>query len=59
MDQFFNDQVDVAIATIYNEYHVVLGKWNERIRYGCVQHRRCRCCDAGGYADCEGRLGQE
>ena len=24
MDQFFNDQVDVAISTIYNEYHVVL-----------------------------------
>lgn len=24
MDQFFNDQVDVATATIYNEYHVVL-----------------------------------
>lgn len=24
MDQFFNDQVDVATATIYNEFHVVL-----------------------------------
>jgi NitT/TauT family transport system substrate-binding protein len=24
MDQFFNDQLDVAISTIYNEYHVVL-----------------------------------
>jgi NitT/TauT family transport system substrate-binding protein len=24
MDQFFGDQVDVAISTIYNEYHVVL-----------------------------------
>ncbi|MGO4370769.1 ABC transporter substrate-binding protein, partial [Paenibacillus sp. MCAF20] len=24
MDQFFNKQLDVAISTIYNEYHVVL-----------------------------------
>lgn len=24
MDQFFNDQVDVATSTIYNEFHVVL-----------------------------------